>query len=825
MRGYLESATPERITGWAFAEDKPDYRVKIAIYDGEQCLAVVVADNFRPDLITTSKSDGRHGFSLSIPPGTFPLPIHVITARVHATGLLLHGPRLVQCSNAAGNSPGLGEWLEKRVGAVAAGARVAGDLDRLVDVLTNSLSIALSRQAEVAEGTTAVFIEHDGQKSQRANLPDFLKDMAERVLGQCDPLWVPVSIRPELSIVIALTGNVQVLHACLKAVLDNRPSGSFEVIVVDGSNLAETALLPFIFGPGARTVRVRDMAGTTQLWACGARLARGKRFLFLDETIHVEAGTIALLAETTEIIGKPAIIGPRLRSPNGRVLEAGAHLGALGQRSPRGYASTLADPAFRRLTETDDLAHGIVMMSRDSYKAFGGFSETHAWGDLGLTEMSLRARTRGVQVFTQGCALATRVADPSASTKALTSQARRAFVEHYAADIAALNDQRRKKRPKALIFDSVWPDPMRDAASQVVIDHARALQALGYDVEFSAFQALSTGIDPALSALKWGLEAYGPDLFETPLAHLDARKAEVDLIYIHRLAASEVILDAVKSACPAAKVIFNPADLHFLRKEREASLKDSPELLREAAALKALEIDAIGKCDVVLTHSQPEAEIIRALLPAVRVGVLGWSFRPASEPLPFAKRHRIAFVGGFLHKPNVDAVLHFVETVFPLMRAKLPDVDLVLVGSHMPPEIAALARPGLIPAGFRSDLQQLLSGIRLTIAPLRYGAGVKGKVLGSLAAGAPCIMSPIAAEGIPLDGPLAPLVVETPEEWIAALVTYYHDETLWGQASQAGLELIGSRYSTRVIKEGLHAMIAGLEPPAQDDPAAEGGSD
>src|SRR5215472_9798609 len=198
----------------------------------------------------------------------------------------------------------------------------------------------------------------------------------------------------------------------------------------------------------------------------------------------------------------------------------------------------------------------------------------------------------------------------------------------------------------------------------------------------------------------------------------------------------------VRRYFPDCHIVYCVADLHFLRMERQASLEGGGNAA--AAAMRRTEIAAMQSVDYVIVHSPVEASLLRELDPQLRVGVVPWTVRPRPIPLAFEGRSGTAFVGGFGHPPNVDAVNYLVSDILPLLRRQAPECTTYLIGSNMPEKITGLNLPGLRPIGFVPVLSDILNKLRCTIVPLRYGAGIKGKVLESLAHGLPCVMSQVA---------------------------------------------------------------------------------
>jgi glycosyltransferase involved in cell wall biosynthesis len=155
---------------------------------------------------------------------------------------------------------------------------------------------------------------------------------------------------------------------------------------------------------------------------------------------------------------------------------------------------------------------------------------------------------------------------------------------------------------------------------------------------------------------------------------------------------------------------------------------------------------------------------------------------------PLAGRAGVCFVGGFRHPPNADGIRWYVDTTWPLVLREVPDAKLYIVGSHMPPEIRALGeRQGVEAVGFVADLADFLDRRRASVAPLRYGAGAKGKVAGSLAQGLPVACTTVAAEGMGLKPGENVLVGDTPEALAAHVVELLRDDARWLALSDAGL--------------------------------------
>ena len=361
--------------------------------------------------------------------------------------------------------------------------------------------------------------------------------------------------------------------------------------------------------------------------------------------------------------------------------------------------------------------------------------------------------------------------------------------------------------PRALVIDDVLPSPDRDAGSVAVLSHIRALQRLGYSVGLvAALGSVPVGSEAAI------LEALGVACYRAPFYGsvedvLSRQSGCLDVIYLHRVANAAKYLALARHYCPHARILFSVADLHHVRVARQAEIEQRPELLVESRTLQLAESSAAWLADAVVTHSAEEAATLRRLVPTAHVHVVPWATPVSPTRVPFADRRGLAFLGSYAHAPNLDAVLFLVGEVMPLVWQVDPTIECLLVGSQMPDAVQRLAQPRVTIVGQVPDLAQVFDRVRLTVAPLRYGAGVKGKVLASFAAGIPCVMTPVAAEGLALP-PTLQQYVGADAAGVAALVVQLHgDEAASRAAAETGVGLVAYRFDEGSVTAALEAAI------------------
>jgi hypothetical protein len=390
-------------------------------------------------------------------------------------------------------------------------------------------------------------------------------------------------------------------------------------------------------------------------------------------------------------------------------------------------------------------------------------------------------------------------------------QAHRQFVRRWGD--TQPEDSDTDTRLRALVLDDTIPAADRDAGSNAILSHMRALQRLGYAVSFVATRswAAPPAADAALVAA--GVTYCRAPFYASVEEVLRRQAGCFDVVYLHRVSNASKYLALARQYCPKARIVYSVADLHHMRLARQAAVEDRPELLGQSRRLQVAECAAAWSADAVITHSTHEAAWLRQAVPGASVHVVPWDVPARPVRVPFGQRSGVAFIGGYAHAPNVDAARFLVETVMPLVWARDPAIGCLLVGSAMPDVVTRLARPGVVAVGAVEDLgAAVFDRVRLTVAPLRYGAGVKGKVLDSFAAGIPCVMSEVAAEGMTLPRALRALVGRD-AAGLAELIHRVHaDEVFHSGAAQAGLAMIQQDFVADAATALLDAAIQGIRP-------------
>lgn len=205
--------------------------------------------------------------------------------------------------------------------------------------------------------------------------------------------------------------------------------------------------------------------------------------------------------------------------------------------------------------------------------------------------------------------------------------------------------------------------------------------------------------------------------------------------------------------------------------------------------------------------SNVEKEVLAVDAPGEKIHILSNIHEVPGRDNGFADRKDIYFVGGYQHPPNIDAACWFVKDIWPLIHRQMPDMRFHLIGSKAPEKIRKLGGDGVVFHGFVDTLQPFLSGCKLAVAPLRYGAGVKGKVNMSMAHGQPVVGTPVAVEGMFAEHERELLIAEGAQAFADEVIRLYQDKDLWNHLSDASTRNVEAHFSTSAARNSLKALF------------------
>jgi len=627
-------------------------------------------------------------------------------------------------------------------------------------------------------------------------------------------LHLSTSDDPLVSIVIPVHEQFAYTHHCLASIVINQSAIPYEVIVVDDCSSDETLEL------GTRAPNVRVLTNEVNLRFLGtaergANAARGEYVLFLNNDTEVTHGWLESLLDTFERFADVGSAGAKLIYPSGKLQEAGGIVWGSGKPWNIGNGGNAEHPSFNYVREADYLSGAAMMVRASVWKEVGGFSKEFAPAYYEDTDLAFKIRDAGYRTLycpssvvvhyegmSNGKELNAGVKRfQSVNAPKFRAKWRRAY-RHNGAEGKDLELQKdRGIEFRVLMLDHQFPRPDNDAGSYAAVQEMRLLRDLGCKITFIAYNMAHLG-RYVHELQDSGVECIYSPFYNSVSHFLEERGQEFDAVYVTRYNVAADVIDDIRR-CTRAKIIFNNADLHFLREMRAAFASKDIELAG-ALLTRERELAVTRQVDAILSYNEVEHSVIASHnFREDNIFHCPWVLSGQRSQIGFAGREGIAFLGGFGHHPNVEAVLHFAEYVMPSLLARIPDIRFHVYGSGMPPEITALASDNIVIEGYVESLDSVFDTCRVFIAPLLSGAGIKGKVLESMSHGVPAVLSPIAAEATGLAHGASTLIAETDDDWVRHIEALYRDEALWSRIADGCGALVHSRYSHA---HGLAAM-------------------
>lgn len=635
-------------------------------------------------------------------------------------------------------------------------------------------------------------------------------------------LAVPSTSKPKVSIIIPVYNQFNYTHACIKSIIDTVKDVSYEIIIGDDMSTDATKKIKK-YVSGIRVNINKTDHGFLMNCNRAAKLARGEYIIFLNNDTQVHEEWLSSLVELIESDDKIGMVGSKLVYPDGSLQEAGGIIWSDASGWNYGRNQNADMPEYNYVRECDYISGASIMISKSLWDEIGGFDERFKPAYCEDSDLAFEVRKRGYKVMYQPKSVVTHFEGVSNGTeldsglKKYQVENGKKFKEKWATELQSQYEsgqvpfcarERNHGKKIILIIDHYVPTYDKDAGSKTTFQYIKMFLDKGYVVKFIGDNYAQ--MEPYTTTLQQlGVEVlYGPWYAEHIFEWIDANKEYISFAYLNRPHITEKYIDYIKENTDI-KIIYYGHDLHFLRTEREYELEKDEKKLAESKMWKAKEFDILHKADMNYYPSYVEEEAIHQIDADIPVkAITAYVFEKFIENYNYdvANRSGILFVGGFAHGPNIDAVNWFANEVYPIIREKNKNIDFYIVGSNAPEEIKQLNGNGIIFKGFVSDeeLMELYSKCRIVVVPLRYGAGVKGKVVEAIYNGAPIVTTSVGAEGIA--GVEDVLKIEDEAEAFAnTVVDLYSDEDALVELANKTQSFIKENFSIdavwNIIKE------------------------
>jgi len=640
---------------------------------------------------------------------------------------------------------------------------------------------------------------------------------AARAMASRTPLLAIDAVSPKVSIVIPVYGQTHFALNCLDSLARLRSKHSVEVIVADDASpaISRTDVLKSI--PWIRYERRAENGGFLECCNSSVQLARGEIIVLLNSDTRVVDGWLDELVEAFDLFPKAGMVGSKLFNDDATLQEAGGIFWRDGSAHNYGRGDDPNRPQYCFARQADFISGASIAIRKSVWDAMGGFDPVYKPAYCEDADLAFRLRRAGYEVWFVPTSRAihyegiTHGRDVTQGIKAYQVTNLKKFAERFGAELAqhpqpgssSVRAASWRSKRNILFVDALTPTPDQDSGSIVTNEVMASYREAGFGESFFPLHSPYWSKKYTAALQRRGVcchyKPFSSDIGEA----LDLDNC-FDYALLYRYNVAQEVYKELREKAPATRLLFANVDLHFLREARAAENANDQLALLRSESTKKSELEMFLRADASFVHTQIEKDVIQAAVPRPldNMVVLPWISEVFRDTPGFADRADIMFLGNFPHAPNVDSMLFFMQSIWPALQRDLPaHARLLVVGNQPPKEVQDLASERIIVTGFVEELAPYFMTSRVFVAPLRYGAGIKGKLVTALAHGVPSVATRIAAEGIATteEGHLS--ITDDPAQFAAEVLRIYHDEASWLNMREAGLAYVEQHYSRAATRK------------------------
>jgi GT2 family glycosyltransferase/glycosyltransferase involved in cell wall biosynthesis/peptidoglycan hydrolase CwlO-like protein len=639
--------------------------------------------------------------------------------------------------------------------------------------------------------------------------------------------------RPLTSIIIPVFNQMNYTKQCIDRIRNNTAKPFQIIIVNNGSTDGTKEYLDSLQSSEFKIQHLNENTGFVNACNQGAKIASGEYLVFLNNDTLPEGGWLEALISAMENFPNVGAVGAKLVYPDGKLQEAGSLVFSDSTPWNYGKGDDPEKPQYNYIRETPYSSAACLLIPRKLFEQIGGFDKRYSpayWEDV---DLAFEVRKRGLKVIYQPAARIIHFEGITGGTnlnsgyKKFQVRNQEIFCEKWADEL--------KQQP---VFDA---DKLKSASIQnrnsriLAIDHyLPAIDRNSGNHRSYQFMKLIRRADHPLTFVacngeyqnrqKNDLQNLGIETYATDLMNLDSngyrpnvapihwdhllKQGDYSLAIISGYRNVAVYLPLIRQHSPSTKIALDTVDVHFLREQRKANLYGSDHLHETATQIKEMELNMCKQADALIAVTEEDAAVLRNALGVEKPVFVIPNIHPVEKsPARFQDRQGLLFVGNFVHPPNPDAMYYFCGQILPMILKELPDLYLYIVGGNSIPLLQSLRSEKVIITGYVPSTRPFLDHCRLSISPLRYGAGMKGKIGEALARGLPVVSTTIGAEGFQFKNGTQALIADSPQDFAQAVIQAYSNETLWNQLSTNGLQLIEDRFSPDALFPAVKSLL------------------
>jgi len=581
-----------------------------------------------------------------------------------------------------------------------------------------------------------------------------------------DEIAVPYFSDITVSIIIPVYNQFEYTYNCIKSIVENTTDISYEIIIADDVSSDKTLDINDIV---KNIIVIRNEKNLGFLLNCNnaSKKARGKYLYFLNNDTNIQKNTIVKLIETFNNFGKVGLVGSKLVYPDGKLQEAGGIFWNDASAWNYGNRAEAEMPEYNYVKEVDYVSGASMMIPKNIWEEIDGFDERYVPAYCEDSDLAFEVRRKGYKVMYQPKSVVVHFegisngTDTNTGIKAYQLENQKKLFdkwkdvlqkEHYLNGENVFKARDRSFNKKTiLVIDHYVPHYDKDAGSRTIYQYLKLFVKMGLNVKFIGDNYFKH--EPYTSDLQeMGIEVlYGSYYANNWKEWIKINSKYIDYVFLNRPHITKKYIDFIREHTKA-RIFYYGHDLHFLREKREYELTQNKELVNDYQKTMNDEFSIMRKSDIVYYPSFVEVEEIKKHDTLINVkAIQAYMYDDIVYSQYILKNRKdLLFVGGFGHKPNVDAILWFTKEVFPKILKNNPEIKLNIVGSNPTQDIKDLKSENINVVGYVSDeeLEKYYLETRMVVVPLRYGAGIKGKVVEAMTKGVPIITTSVGVEGL-----------------------------------------------------------------------------